>query len=80
MPKSGKNALAARAKVDREKLYSPEEAIEVMRDSSFAKFDETVEVHARLGIDPRQADQAVDDGYPAAWHWKHRAYSGFRPG
>ncbi len=59
MPKSGKNALAARAKVDREKLYSPEEAIEVMRDSSFAKFDETVEVHARLGIDPRQADQAV---------------------
>src|SRR6476469_10421936 len=59
MSKSGKNAVAARAKVDREKLYSPEEAIEVMRDSSFAKFDETVEVHARLGIDPRQADQAV---------------------
>jgi large subunit ribosomal protein L1 len=59
MSKSGKNAVAARAKVDRNRLYSPEEAIEVMRDSSFAKFDETVEVHARLGIDPRQADQAV---------------------
>lgn len=59
MPKTGKNAVAARAKVDREKLYSPEEAIELMRDASFAKFDETVEMHARLGIDPRQADQAV---------------------
>jgi len=59
MPKSGKNALAARPNGAREKLYSPEEAIEVMRDSSFAKFDETIEVHARLGIDPRQADQAV---------------------
>lgn len=59
MPKSGKNAVAARAKIDRQKLYSPEEAIELMRDSSFAKFDETVEMHARLGIDPRQADQAV---------------------
>jgi large subunit ribosomal protein L1 len=59
MPKSGKNAVAARAKVDREQLYSPEEAIALMRDASFAKFDETVEMHARLGIDPRQADQAV---------------------
>jgi large subunit ribosomal protein L1 len=59
MPKSGKNAVAARAKVDRQKLYSPDEAIELMRESSFAKFDETVELHARLGIDPRQADQAV---------------------
>ena len=59
MPKSGKNAVAARAKVDRKQLYSPEEAIALMREASFAKFDETVEVHARLGIDPRQADQAV---------------------
>lgn len=59
MPKTGKNAVASRAKVDRQKLYSPEEAIAVMRDASYAKFDETVEMHARLGIDPRQADQAV---------------------
>ena len=59
MPKSGKNVVAARAKVDREQLYSPEEAIALLRDASFAKFDETVEMHARLGIDPRQADQAV---------------------
>lgn len=59
MPRSGKNAVAARAKIDRETLYSPEEAIALMRESSYAKFDETIEMHARLGIDPRQADQAV---------------------
>jgi large subunit ribosomal protein L1 len=59
MSKSGKSAVAARAKVDRLKLYSPEEAVALMRETSYAKFDETVEMHARLGIDPRQADQAV---------------------
>jgi len=59
MSRAGKNAVASRAKVDREQLYSPEEAIALMREASYAKFDETVEVHARLGIDPRQADQAV---------------------
>jgi len=59
MSKPGKNTVAADAKVDRQKLYSTEEAIQVMRDAAFAKFDETVELHARLGIDPRQADQAV---------------------
>lgn len=59
MSKSGKSAVAARAKVDRLQLYSPEEAIALMRETSYAKFDETVEMHARLGIDPRQADQAV---------------------
>jgi len=57
--KRGKNTVAADAKVDRQKFYSTEEAIQLMRDASFAKFDETVELHARLGIDPRQADQAV---------------------
>ncbi len=59
MSKPGKNTVAADAKVDRQKLYSTEEAIQLMREASFAKFDETVELHARLGIDPRQADQAV---------------------
>lgn len=59
MPKSGKNAVAAREKVDRNQFYSPDDAIALMREASYAKFDETVEVHARLGIDPRQADQAV---------------------
>lgn len=59
MSKTGKNAVAARAKVDRNELYSVDDAIGLMREASFAKFDETVELHARLGIDPRQADQAV---------------------
>lgn len=59
MSKRGKNTVAADVKVDRQKFYSTEEAIQLMRDASFAKFDETVELHARLGIDPRQADQAV---------------------
>lgn len=59
MSKAGKNVAAARAKVDRNTLYTTDEAIELMRSASFAKFDETIELHARLGIDPRQADQAV---------------------
>lgn len=59
MPGPGKNVQVARAKIDREQQYSPTEAIALMREASFAKFDETIELHARLGIDPRQADQAV---------------------
>ncbi|MCO5223655.1 MAG: 50S ribosomal protein L1 [Thermomicrobiales bacterium] len=59
MPKPGNNMVAARAKVDRNALYSPKDAVKLMREASFAKFDETIELHARLGIDPRQADQAV---------------------
>jgi large subunit ribosomal protein L1 len=59
LSKLSKNTKAARAKIDRTQFYAPEEAVKLMREASFAKFDETVEVHARLGIDPRQADQAV---------------------
>jgi large subunit ribosomal protein L1 len=59
MPKHGKKYLAAAAKVDRNKLYTPEEAIALVRETSTAKFDETVEVHMRLGVDPRHADQMV---------------------
>lgn len=55
----GKNYAGALAKVDRDKNYSPEEAIALIKQVAFAKFDETVEVHARLGIDPRQSDQQV---------------------
>lgn len=42
-----------------EKLYLPVEAIKILKESSPAKFDETVEVHIRLGVDPKQADQQV---------------------
>lgn len=59
MPKHGKKFLDAQKKVDPDKLYAPEEAVSLLKEVAFANFDETVEVHARLGIDPRQADQTV---------------------
>ena len=59
MPKHGKKYVEAEKKVDSQKLYAPDEGVSLLREISFAGFDETVEVHARLGIDPRQADQTV---------------------
>jgi large subunit ribosomal protein L1 len=59
VPNHGKKYNDADKKVDPQKLYTGEEGIALLKDVSFANFDETVEVHARLGIDPRQADQAV---------------------
>lgn len=59
MAKAGKKYLAAAQKVDRNKLYSTTEAVQLVRDTSFTKFDATVECHVRLGVDPRQADQQV---------------------
>lgn len=55
----GKKFEAAKAKVDRMKTYSPDEAIKMAKELSFVKFDETVEIHFRLGVDPRHADQQV---------------------
>ena len=59
MPKHGKKYRAAEKRVEEGKLYPPEDGISLLKDVSYASFDETVEVHARLGIDPRQADQTV---------------------
>ncbi|EFO78995.1 ribosomal protein L1 [Oscillochloris trichoides DG-6] len=59
MPKHGKKYLAAAAKVDQNQLYSPEEAINLVKETSFVGFDATIEVHLRLGIDPRHADQNI---------------------
>lgn len=59
MPKHGKKYLEALAKIDREKLYTPEEAIKLIKEIAPAKFDETVELHLRLGIDPRHSDQQI---------------------
>jgi large subunit ribosomal protein L1 len=59
MAKHGKKYLAAAEKVDQGRLYTPEEAIELVKETSFVKFDPTVEVHLRLGIDPRHADQNI---------------------
>jgi large subunit ribosomal protein L1 len=59
MPKHGKKYQEAEKKVDADKLYTPDEGVALLKEVAFANFDETVEVHARLGIDPRQADQTV---------------------
>lgn len=59
MAKVGKKYAAAASKVDRDKLYPLQEAISLVKQTSFTKFDATVECHIRLGVDPRQADQQV---------------------
>jgi large subunit ribosomal protein L1 len=61
MGKHGKKYLAAAAKVDRNQSYEPEEAIKLAKETSTTSFDSTVEVHIRLGVDPRHADQQVRD-------------------
>jgi large subunit ribosomal protein L1 len=61
MAKHGKKYLAAAAKIDRDHNYSPSEALSLARETSTANFDATVEVHVRLGVDPRHADQQVRD-------------------
>jgi large subunit ribosomal protein L1 len=61
MSKRGKQYLEARAKIDPEKLYTPEKAIALAKETNFTKFDATVEIHMRLGVDPRHADQQVRD-------------------
>jgi len=59
MKEHGKKYLTAVKQVDHEKLYEPREALDLLKQVSFAKFDETVEVHIRTGLDPRHADQIV---------------------
>src|SRR5690348_16478737 len=57
--KRSKAYRAAAEQIDRSKLYSPAEAVALARKTSPAKFDPTVEVALRLGVDPRKADQMV---------------------
>lgn len=59
MPKHGKRYLQAAAKVDQSRLYTPDEAIALLKETSFVTFDATIELHLRLGIDPRHADQNI---------------------
>lgn len=59
MPHHGKKYLEATKQVEPEKLYTPEEAISLVKKVSFVKFDPTVELHMKLGVDPRHADQMV---------------------
>jgi large subunit ribosomal protein L1 len=57
--KNGKKHAEALAKVDRTKEYTPEEAIGLVKELAKRKFDESVDVAIRLGVDPRKADQMV---------------------
>jgi len=57
--KHSKKYQEASKLLDKSKAYSPEEAIELAKKASYAKFDETVELHLRMGVDPRSADQQV---------------------
>ena len=59
MPKHGKQYRKAAESIDRSRLYELEEAIEVMLGAKCAKFDESIDIAVRLGVDPRHADQMV---------------------
>jgi large subunit ribosomal protein L1 len=61
MAKRGRKYLEAAAKVDRNRSYSREEAVKLIKETVSTKFDPSVEVHMRLGVDPRHADQQVRD-------------------
>jgi len=59
MAKHGKKYQDALKLIESEKLYQPQEAISLLKRINYVKFDPTVEVHMRLGVDPRHADQMV---------------------
>ncbi|MFZ0548751.1 MAG: 50S ribosomal protein L1 [Candidatus Promineifilaceae bacterium] len=61
MATRGKKYQEAAAKIDHNKLYSRREAVQLIKETATTKFDPTVEVHFRLGVDPRHADQQVRD-------------------
>ena len=61
MAQHGKNYITAAKKVDAETVYEPLEALKLVKDTAYAKFDATVEIHMRTGLDPRQADQQIRD-------------------
>ncbi len=56
---TGKNTKKAKELIDRTRLYGIDEALELIKKGSFAKFDESVDVSVRLGVDPRKADQMI---------------------
>jgi large subunit ribosomal protein L1 len=59
MAQQGKKYTTAAQKIDREKRYPLQEAISLVKESAYAKFDETVDVSVRLGVDARKTDQMV---------------------
>jgi len=61
MPRRGRKYQEVAAKVDRETDYPRDEAVRLIKETVYTNFDPTVEVHLRLGVDPRHADQQVRD-------------------
>ena len=59
MPKLGKRTVAARERVDKNELYEPVNAVALVKENSTARFDETVELHLKTGLDGRHADQQI---------------------
>jgi large subunit ribosomal protein L1 len=59
MARHGRKYLEAIELVDRSKVYDPREAVELAKKASYTKFDETVELHLDMGVDPRDANQQV---------------------
>ncbi|MDI3548842.1 MAG: large subunit ribosomal protein [Halanaerobiales bacterium] len=59
MAKHSKRYLEVKDKVDRERLYTPEEALKLVKETATANFDETVELSVKLGVNPKHADQNV---------------------
>lgn len=59
MAKHGKKYLEAKEKIDLTAAYEPKEAMQLIKDTAFTKFDSTVELHLRTNLDPRQADQQI---------------------
>ena len=55
----GRKLLEQKARVDKDRLYTPREALELLKSLEGAKFDESIETHIRLNVDPRKADQMV---------------------
>lgn len=61
MAPRGKKYKAAAEKVEMGRQYSPSEAVALVKETAYTKFDSTIEVHMRLGVDPRKADEQVRD-------------------
>ncbi len=59
MPKHGKKYLEAAQKVDQDRIYRPEDAINLAKEVSYSSFDGTIELHMRMGLDPRRSDQQI---------------------
>jgi len=59
MTKVGKKRALVDPKVNREKLYSLDEAVALVKEVNTTKFDASVDIHARLGVDPRKPDQSL---------------------